>query len=354
MSEIWVLGATGRIGRAVTSRLRDRCQAVAVVGRDAGRLRAVAGGSARVVTAGSAEAVAAEITRQRPTVVVNTIGDYANTAVPIARAGMPGGHYVDLADDLVALPRLFALHEEAAAAGSTLVTAAGFGALATEAVVVALCAGRARPSRVHVDALSSVAVEAGVVGAAYATSIVDVLTSGGRRIEDGHLVETRLGADPRHLALPDGQTARAAALPAGELLVAHRASGAPTVTAASSLVPTGPLARAVLPVAARALSVPALRRLAIRGLGRVTVGARPRPRQHSWGHAVVEWPDGTRREGWLRAADGMGFTVDAATEVAVRLAAGGGRPGAATPAVTFGPEVAVAAGAHLLLDQVGA
>lgn len=52
---------------------------------------------------------------------------------------MPGGHYVDLANDLVAMPRLLSLHEAAAAADRTVVTGTGFGVLATEVVVARLC-----------------------------------------------------------------------------------------------------------------------------------------------------------------------------------------------------------------------
>jgi hypothetical protein len=81
-----------------------------------------------------------------------------------------------------------------------------------------------------------------------------------------------------------------------------------------------------------------------------SVKAAPPPRQHSWGHAVVTWPDGTRREGWLRAGDAMDFTASAVAETAVRLAAGEGEPGASTPAALFGAELAVAAGGTLLLD----
>lgn len=79
------------------------------------------------------------------------------------------------------------------------------------------------------------------------------------------------------------------------------------------------------------------------------IKAAARPREHSWGHAVVTWPDGTSREGWLRADDGMDFTADVATEVAVRLSRGEGKPGAYTPGAAFGPDLAVAAGGAFLL-----
>ncbi|MFI2644301.1 hypothetical protein [Streptomyces sp. NPDC018610] len=353
--EVWIVGATGRVGRGVTARLVARGLTVVPVGRSRERMLAAgteAGlpGDAKVIVADSAERIADEIVRKRPRVVVNTMGAFAATAPVIARACMPGGHYVDQANDVLAVMGLLALHDEAVRAGSTLVTGAGFGVLATEAVAAKLCEGRSTPHRVRVDAVASVAVEAGVLGAALAASIVDALTAGGRRYEDGRLVTSRLGADPRQLIFPDGESAKSAGVSSGELLAAHAVSGAPFVTANSALVPTAPLIRAVLPLLGRLLSVPALRRLAVDRLGRATVKAAPRPRKHSWGHAVVEWADGTRHEGWLRAGDGMDFTADVTATVTELLTRGVGRPGAWTPAAALGADLATTAGGTFVLD----
>ncbi|MFB7555531.1 hypothetical protein [Streptomyces brevispora] len=352
--EVWILGATGRIGRAVAQRLVARGLTPVLVGRDGERLRRAGarlgrGDEVKVVIAGTAESIAGHVTRQRPAVVVNTIGAYAETAVPIARACMPGGHYVDLAADLTAVSRLLDLHQDAIAAGSTLVTGAGFGVLATEAVVAKLCEDRPPPSRVRVDALASVATEGGVMGHAVAATVVDVITTGVRRYANGHPARTRMGSDPLSLALPDGQTVKSAGVPSGELLAAQRASRAPSVTVTSALVPTAPAARAALPLLGVLLSVPALRRIAVRRMARTPLRTAPRPRLHSWGHAVVTWPDGTTHEGWLRADDGMDYTADVAAEATARLARGEGRPGAYTPAAAFGPDLATAAGGTFIL-----
>ncbi|WP_410671863.1 hypothetical protein [Amycolatopsis sp. cmx-4-68] len=346
--EIWILGALGRTGRGITAALAARGLPVVLVGRDRARLEQAAGG-ARVVVADGVEAMAAEIRRQRPAVVVNTIGEYAGSAATIARACLPGGHYVDLAADLGWIPRLFDLHDEALAGGSTFVTGAGFGVLATEAVVVKLCEGRPTPSAVRVDALASYASEAGRVGAALAASIVDVLATGGRKYRNGRLVPSRLGADPQTLVLPGGETAKSAVVPSGELVAAQRASGAPSVVATSALAPASPAVRAVLPLLGRVLSVPGVRRFAVRRLAGIEAKAAPRPREHSWGHAVVTWPDGSTREGWLRAGDAMEFTTAVAAEVAARLARGEGKPGAHTPASALGVDVAEAAGGTFVL-----
>jgi len=351
---VWILGATGRIGRAVAARLAVQGLAVTLVGRGREQLEAVSAGLGKkgevtIVVADTTTRIAEEIARARPSVVINAIGNYAETAVPIARACMYGGHYVDLAVDLPAMARLLDLHGEAMNAGSTLVTGAGFGVLATEAIVVKLCRDQPVPTHVRVDALASVATEAGVMGEAFAVTTVDVITTGGRRYEGGCLVKTRLGSDPQTITLPDGQIVKSASIPAGELLAAHRASRAQSVSATSALAPTGLVVRALLPVVAVLLSIPALQRFAVGQMARTRLKAAPRPRQHSWGHAVVTWSDGTFREGWLRAGDAMDYTADVLAAIIEAFAEGRGKPGANTPAVAFGPELATAAGGTFIL-----
>jgi hypothetical protein len=86
----------------------------------------------------------------------------------------------------------------------------------------------------------------------------------------------------------------------------------------------------------------------------VKLRRRERPREHSWGHARLEWADGTTREGWLRVGEAQAFTGAVPAEVARRLLAGEGRPGAYTPADLFGPSLAEACGGEYLTgDQAG-
>ena len=352
-SEIWILGATGRVGRAVAAQLVAAGNVPVLVGRDAGRLRKAAAGlgldaDSKIVVASGVDAMAAEISRQRPSVVVNTIGDYVENAVALARACMPGGHYLDQANDLAAFHRLFALHDEATAVGSTLVTGAGFGVVGTEAIVARMCEKRPVPSHVRVDAIASAAVEEGVLGAALATSIVDSFSTGGRRYNGGRLVRTRLGGEVHHLSLPDGERISSVGFPSGELIAAHRVSGAPSASATSGLIPASFAVRAMLPLLSAVLRIRAVRTFAIGRMSGLKAKAAPRPRPHTWGHAVITWADGTVREGWLRAGDAMDFTSAVAAQTALRLAAGKGRPGAHTPAAALGHDLAIAAGADFV------
>jgi short subunit dehydrogenase-like uncharacterized protein len=136
------LGATGRSSGAVAAQLAAAQQSLVLVGRDAIRLRKLAGaigGHPRIVTVGWVDAVVTELSRSNPAVVINTIGPFSETALPIARACPPGTHYVDLANDLFAVTALLGLHDEAVSSGRSLVTGAGFGVLATESVMLKLC-----------------------------------------------------------------------------------------------------------------------------------------------------------------------------------------------------------------------
>ena len=79
MSEVWVLGGTGRSGRAIAAALRARDLEPVLVGRDQARLTAAAEG-ARTVRAGTVDEMAVAIRRDGPAVVVNTVGHLAEAA----------------------------------------------------------------------------------------------------------------------------------------------------------------------------------------------------------------------------------------------------------------------------------
>ncbi|MDU0251744.1 hypothetical protein RVN83_36170 [Streptomyces sp. PU10] len=60
----------------------------------------------------------------------------------------------------------------------------------------------------------------------------------------------------------------------------------------------------MLPLVSAVLRIRAVRTFAIDRMSGIKAKAAPRPRSHTWGHAVITWPDGTAREGWLRTGDG--------------------------------------------------
>lgn len=347
--EVWILGATGRTGRAVAARLRAAGVAPVLVGRERARLEQAATeiGGAQVL-AGHVEYVLAQIRTRAPSVVINTIGPFTRTSIPVSSACPPGTHYVDVANELSAVSAVLDRQDDAAAAGQTLVTGSGFGVLATESTVLRVCAGRPTPARLRVEAIPSLALEDGVMGEALAATIVDGLPGGGRRVANGRLVRSAVANDVRQVTTPNGDTVTTATLPSGDLIAAWRASGAAEVQSASSEIPSGIAVRLAVPALGALLRLGALRRVATRRLARTNLHARERPRPFSWGHARAEWDDGTVHEAWLRTEDAMDFTAATAAEVALRLCRGAGRPGAYTPGSLFGASLATDVGARFV------
>ncbi len=360
--EVWVLGGTGRTGRGVAEDLADRGVETVLVGRDPSRLAAAAAplGLRTVVAPTPADTVAA-IERDRPRVVVNTAGPFVTSAPPLLQActGI-GTNYVDLANDVAAVLGLLGQHEAAVVAGCTLVTGSGFGVVATESVVTRLCENEPTPAHVRVDAAPALAIEPGRLGEALAGTIVEGLPGidGGRRYQGrrylaGRLAPAPVGGQPLRLTTPDGDQILTSAMPLGDLVAAHQASQAPSVLAASSELPSAPVARLGMRIAMPLLTVPTVRRLTRNRLARIQLAAHPAPRTHSWGHARVEWADGRVREGWLQLGEAQAVTVSLLAEVAARLVAGTGRPGAYTPVALLGASLAESCGGTYLIDQTG-
>ncbi|MER7197970.1 MULTISPECIES: hypothetical protein [unclassified Streptomyces] len=204
VNEIWILGATGRAGRVIAPGPAARQLPLVLVGRDGSRLRDVADtpdGQHRTLVAATTEAMAQHLASGAPAVVVNTIGPFTATALPIVRACPPGTHYLDLSNELSAVTEVPAAHDEAVATGRRLVPGAGFGVPAIESVVLKLCGNRPVPQRVRVDAMAG--IEGGVLGPTVAASAVEGLPAGGRRSANGRMVRAGIGSAAEHITLPE-------------------------------------------------------------------------------------------------------------------------------------------------------
>ena len=354
MEAVWILGATGRIGRAVAARLVADGLAVVLVGRDAARLHRVAETlENRPITRiiASLSEMAAAVAEQRPTVVLNMIGPFTHTARVIASACAPGTHYVDLSNELPSFLDVMDLHEHAVAAGSTFVTGAGFGVLATESVVLTLCKDRPPANRVRCAAIPAAETEPGPLGEAFAASITQGIALGGRQYEAGRLVRTPLFGDFKRISLPDGRIVGTASAPTGELEAARRASGAPFAISATSMVPSAAIVRAMVPAVLAVLSIPPVLRFATRKIAAIEIKpTNARTLQVSWSHASVAWSSGATMQGWMRTGDAMVFTADVMAKIAIRLMEGKAAPGVYTPGALFGAELANACGGEVIVD----
>jgi short subunit dehydrogenase-like uncharacterized protein len=355
MNEIWILGATGRGGRAIAEELARSGRELVLVGRDEARLESLLAGIGRGAPASLRVARSLDdalllVAQARPAALINTIGPFTQTTLPAATAAVQAGAaYVDLANELAPVGALLDLDAVARDAGVTLVTGAGFGVVATEALALNV-RGEAPPARTA--RVAAMPVVDGL-GPAVLSSVVDSLAGGGAMLRDGRIVPMRLGSGFERLRVPDGSSIGTVAVPTGEILAAQAATGAGEIVAASSEVPSAAPIRAILPLAGRLMARPAVRRAAHRAIDRWRLQPPARSGEFSWAHARLTWTDGTVREGWLRAGEGYAFTARVAALVASRLADGDGRPGAFTPAALLGPEIALSAGAEFLPTQTG-
>jgi short subunit dehydrogenase-like uncharacterized protein len=351
MTTIWIFGATGLSGRAIARELVRGGADVVLVGRDEDKLAAVGrsiGGSSNQRVVSGLTALVELIDAEKPDVVVNAVGPYGITSLPLARACLAAGaHYVDQANELEPVQQLLELDAEARAREVTLLTGAGFGVLATEALVVELRDGRSPAARAMVAALPAVQQ----LGSSVLASAVDAIAYGGRRYRGGRLVRRRLGADHERIPLPNAPARDALAVPTGELEATRRASGAGDVLAYSSEVPSGPLVRAVLPAVSALLALRPIRAGIQRLISRMRLTPPAKTGDVSWAYARLEWADGSRREAWLRTGEGYAFTARVAALAAERLGDGTAVPGAFTPGALFGAELARLAGGEIVTPR---
>ena len=351
--EIWIRGASGRAGRAIAAELVRRGRRVVLVGRDKTRLLAVveqaAPGAESLVLKGD-EALASALAQRAPGVLINTAGPFSGTGTTARECLRHGVHYVDLANELDPVMALLSLDRQAREAGCVLVTGAGFGVSATEAVVLAVRGEHGPAAAARVAAMPFV----DGVGPAVVASVMNAMAGGGRRYIDGRIERCRLGEGFARTPLPDGSWVATFAVPTGELEAARRASGAGNVIAASNELPSGRVVRAMLPLVGRVLAISPVRRGVLAAVSR----SRPRPPRPStgdtsWAHAELIWPDGTRRQGWLSTGEAYTFTARVAVEVTCTLADGHGRPGAHTPGTLAGVGLIELAGAKVTIgDEV--
>ncbi len=353
MRDVWILGAVGRTGTVIATSLAAAGVPVVLVGRDRPNLQHLAdkiGGSSRVFVAASLKEIEAELRRVGPVVVVNLIGPFAATAVPIINACVPGSGYLDLSNERSATAEVLDLDKTAKETGCCLVSGAGWGVLAAESVVLKLCKDLPAVARVRVD-LAPFVVTTGRVGETFAATIIDAMSVGAHIYKGGQLTRVGLGSYGETLIAPDGSKIRTGAASSGDLEVARRASGASFAVAGSIMAPTAPLARAMMSAILLLFKFRSVREFAKRYMANMVMPPSRKTPKPSWAHARVEWADGRVRDAWLRAGEGMAFTSGVAAEVALRLSRGEGRPGAFTPGQLFGPELAEAVGAKFFVSE---
>src|SRR3546814_16879969 len=101
MTDVLILGAAGRIGALISSSLAASGASVVLCGRSEQKLRSLAekiGGNSRVVVTETIVHIKAQLSKAGPDVVVNPIGPFSATCLPIIYSCAPGSGLLDLSN----------------------------------------------------------------------------------------------------------------------------------------------------------------------------------------------------------------------------------------------------------------
>jgi short subunit dehydrogenase-like uncharacterized protein len=355
-STIAILGASGLVARSIISELGVSDERNLVfVGRDQARLSAAAADAGStspfMLAVGDDHDWAAILDRvPRPDLVLNLVGPSTDTAPPVLEWCLRNGaHYCDVANELDAFEHTLARDDDARRTAVSVVTGAGFGVVATEALVLALRGERSPATSARVAAMPGMSTK----GRNVAASAVEVLAAGGRAYRDGALTRTRPGSAIWRVPTPSGGSIGGLGVAVGDLESARRASGAGEVDAFTSEVPANAIVRAVLPALAKAARYRPIRRAVEYGVG-LTDSPGPAGKDQDYvslSYAQLDWANGESRAGWLQMGDGYEFSGKVAAAVVRAQLAGAVPSGAHTPASVLGPELAFRAGATFVIDE---
>ncbi|KAA0018920.1 saccharopine dehydrogenase NADP-binding domain-containing protein [Antrihabitans cavernicola] len=329
----WLLyGATGRTGTLIAEHAVALGHRPLLAGRDASRLRPLA----QRLDLPWIETDVDELDRHLgdSRLVLLTAGPFASTSQPVLAACLRAGvHYLDIANEIDVVDRVL----RTSTSTITAIPAVGFGTVATDGIASWVAAQVPGADRLELLAMPSTA---GSSAGAQASTML-ALAGGGRVLRDGALVRTGLGSSAHRMQTPLG-TRTAVPVPTGDLVVSHRTTGIPNITAHTAMTLHPLVARTALPV------LPTLAKAA-RHLPR---NARPAPdgpttyvAGYVWARATAR--DGRSAEGWLRTGEGYAYT--AATAVATVEAVLATEPlGATTVTAAFGTEIAFGAGGEIV------
>ncbi len=329
-----VYGANGYTGRLVAERARREGLRPVLAGRDRARLQALARPDDLPVAVAAVDdprALAEALSGIE--VVLNCAGPFAETAEPLAAACLrAGAHYLDVTGELTVFAALRQADAEARRAGCMLLPGVGFDVVPTDALAAALAERLPGAARLHLAFLALGGLSRGSL-----RTMWRALLEGGAACRAGRIVRRPLGALVRDVDFGRGPR-RCVALPFGDLLTAHHATGIAEITC------WGPLPRGLRwPLRLAALGAPLLatgpvERFVERAIARRPDGPdadeRARGRAFAWGR--IEHADGRALEARLRLPEAYEFTALSAVAAARAALAGRARPGFQTPSTAFG------------------
>lgn len=218
-------GANGYTGRRIAEEARRRGMRPVLAGRDAAKIEALAKEldcPFRVFGLESAETIAGQLAGVRA--VLNCAGPFSQTARPMMDACIRAGvHYLDITGEIDVIEAAAARHEQAAAAGVSLIPAVGFDVVPSDCLAAKLA--EELPGATHLE----LAFETfGRMSQGTMKTMLEALPLGGRARIEGKIVHVPTGWKRLHVPFRNGLR-WAVTVPWGDVASAWHSTGIPNI-----------------------------------------------------------------------------------------------------------------------------
>lgn len=337
-SREWLLyGAYGYTGRLIVAQALEQGLRPVLSGRDSAQVQALAaetGLEARPVGLGDPAALRRAL--EGIELVLHAAGPFVETAAPMVEACLAAGaHYLDITGEIPVFQESFAQDAAARRAGVVVMSGVGFDVVPTDCMARYVADQLDAPTRLDIGICTTGSPSAGTL-----KSMVEQLPTGGRVRRGGALLPYPLGRGARTLRFPHGERL-AMPIPWGDLVTAYSTTGIGDITTYMAYPPSAVRAmRFGSPVVGLALRSGRLRGLLKGQIAKRVTGPDAAQLEAAKGYIWARARDGAGREAeaWLELGGGYTFTAQAAVLCVERVLGGAARPGACTPAGSFGAD----------------
>lgn len=281
-------------------------------------------------------------------IVLHAAGPFIHTSDPMIRACLATNtHYLDITGDVDVFENTFGYDDAARKNGIVLLSGVAFDVVASDCL--ALHVAQQLPGADH--------LETGIVNPSSASvgtakSALEMLPRSWWSRKGGELVPSYFGEHTTTLSVPGLGDYFAVSVPWGDVSVAYRSTGIPTITSYMAMPRlVAQIGRILYPVVKRLLKLDALRGIATllveRGTAPPQNDERAELRSYLWARAYQE--GGRSAEAWMETLEPYEFTAQVAVN-AVEALAQRQLSGALTPAQAFGTQFVFALPHTRLLD----
>ncbi len=332
---ILLYGATGYTGKLIAREARAKHASVVLAGRNADKLKAVATPLGLPWRAFDlADRARLDAALEDVAVVLSAAGPFSATARPMADACLRrGAHYLDITGEIDVFERLAARDAEAKRAGVTLLPGVGFDVVPSDCLAAHL--KRRLPDATDLTIYLSAGPN---ISRGTAKTMIEGIAGGARARRDGRLVTLRR---PNMGSCDFGRGERPTIqIGWGDVSTAFHSTGIPNIEVHFAAAPAlRALARVPGPVRSLLALSPAQRLLKAM-VDRQPEG--PSEEARLEGQAVLV-AAATNKKGEtvrarLKTPEGYTLTARTSLDAAMRVAAGGCKPGFQTPSLAFGPD----------------